>query len=562
MAPKLRSEDGRHIVIRPLAYVAESQIERYARARAVPDHPLQAVRLAGQCAAQRGQAHAGRMGAAISRAAPSRSSPRCATSRRRTWPIRGRFDFSGPRCRTLPKIIKPVAESYWVIPDRLLAGKIPGRQEHAGSRTPARRAARRGLRRVHRPDRGRASCRRTSPIYPAACSTCASRFPTTACRASRSTWPRSWRTLDAALDAGRRVYVHCRAGIGRTGTVVACHLIEQRAAARRGADPAQRAVAGQRSRRHLARRPRDRRAAPTTSCACRRRTPIRTQRARGHGRRAHVCASGSRARWSGSRWAMRWPRTPSSASPAPSPRSATCWAAGRSTCRAAPGPTTPPWRCCWPRACCEREGFDAHDQVQRYARWQREGYGSATGQCVGISASVARALATAQYKRQPFAGSHDPEQLDKDPLSRVAPVVMYFFADAAGRGGQRGRVGAHHRAGAHGARLRAPAAAMLHLALSGRDKAAVLQPAARDCGSPRAPGRRCWRSTTGLMRAAMPPEITGGGAHRAGAGGGALGLPPQRETFREGALACRESRPRLRRGRRGLWRTSPAPTTA
>ena len=50
-----------------------------------------------------------------------------------------------------------------------------------------------------------------------------------------------------------------------------------------------------------------------------------------------------------------------------------------------------------------REGFDAHDQVQRFARWQREGYGSSTGQCVGISASVARALATAQYKQQPFS---------------------------------------------------------------------------------------------------------------------------------------------------------------
>jgi len=48
----------------------------------------------------------------------------------------------------------------------------------------------------------------------------------------------------------------------------------------------------------------------------------------------------------------------------------------------------------------------------------------------GIPANVARALATAQYKRQPFAGSHDPGQLDKDSLSRVAPAVMYFFADA------------------------------------------------------------------------------------------------------------------------------------
>ena len=36
MAPKLKSEDGRHIVIRPLAYVSEAQIERYARARRFP----------------------------------------------------------------------------------------------------------------------------------------------------------------------------------------------------------------------------------------------------------------------------------------------------------------------------------------------------------------------------------------------------------------------------------------------------------------------------------------------------------------------------------------------
>jgi len=36
MPPKLRSEDGRHVVIRPLAYVAEREIERYARAREFP----------------------------------------------------------------------------------------------------------------------------------------------------------------------------------------------------------------------------------------------------------------------------------------------------------------------------------------------------------------------------------------------------------------------------------------------------------------------------------------------------------------------------------------------
>jgi polymorphic toxin system DSP-PTPase phosphatase-like protein len=33
--------------------------------------------------------------------------------------------------------------------------------------------------------------------------------------------------LRAMLADGRRVYVHCRAGIGRTGTVVGCYLTEQ-----------------------------------------------------------------------------------------------------------------------------------------------------------------------------------------------------------------------------------------------------------------------------------------------------------------------------------------------
>ena len=36
MPPKLKSEDGRHVVIRPLAYVGEQEIERYARAREFP----------------------------------------------------------------------------------------------------------------------------------------------------------------------------------------------------------------------------------------------------------------------------------------------------------------------------------------------------------------------------------------------------------------------------------------------------------------------------------------------------------------------------------------------
>jgi hypothetical protein len=38
---------------------------------------------------------------------------------------------------------------------------------------------------------------------------------------------RTLAAIDAAFAAGGTVYVHCRAGIGRTGTVVGCFLREQ-----------------------------------------------------------------------------------------------------------------------------------------------------------------------------------------------------------------------------------------------------------------------------------------------------------------------------------------------
>jgi tRNA 2-thiocytidine biosynthesis protein TtcA len=39
MPPKLVSDDGRHVVIRPLAYVAETDLERWARLRQYPIIP-------------------------------------------------------------------------------------------------------------------------------------------------------------------------------------------------------------------------------------------------------------------------------------------------------------------------------------------------------------------------------------------------------------------------------------------------------------------------------------------------------------------------------------------
>jgi ADP-ribosyl-[dinitrogen reductase] hydrolase len=83
---------------------------------------------------------------------------------------------------------------------------------------------------------------------------------------------------------------------------------------------------------------------------------------------------------------------------------------------------------CLAESLLERGEFDPADQVERYRRWQREGYLSATGRCVGITAGTARALAVAGWRQQPFSGSHDPSHPDPEPLSRVAPAVLFAFA--------------------------------------------------------------------------------------------------------------------------------------
>lgn len=129
-------------------------------------------------------------------------------------------------------------------------------------------------------------------------------------------------------------------------------------------------------------------------------------------------------------------------------------------------------------------GFDARDQVERYHRWQRDGYLSATGRCVGITASTARALASARWRRQLYSGAHDPRRLDPEPLARVAPVVMYAFtsqAQAVELASQAARTTCQAPAVLAACRELACA---LQLALSGRPKDEILEVRSAGGGSP------------------------------------------------------------------------------
>jgi tRNA 2-thiocytidine biosynthesis protein TtcA len=90
MPPKLLSEDGSNVVIRPLAYVPEREIARYARARASRSFPASSAARSRTCSARPWRA-CWRSGTASTRAASIRSSRRCATSRPRISWIRCRI---------------------------------------------------------------------------------------------------------------------------------------------------------------------------------------------------------------------------------------------------------------------------------------------------------------------------------------------------------------------------------------------------------------------------------------------------------------------------------------
>jgi ADP-ribosyl-[dinitrogen reductase] hydrolase len=131
---------------------------------------------------------------------------------------------------------------------------------------------------------------------------------------------------------------------------------------------------------------------------------------------------------------------------------------------------------CLAESLLEREGFDPRDQTDRFMQWRQNGHLSSTGQCVGVTAGTVKALSMAQWRRQMFSGSHDPNQLDPEVLSRVAPVVAFFFAtpgEAIQLAADAARTTCQAPAAVDSCRL---LGAMIYSALQGRPKDQVLRP--------------------------------------------------------------------------------------
>lgn len=130
--------------------------------------------------------------------------------------------------------LKPITESYWVEPGRLLAGEHPGHWDEglvrrrlaglldcgirlfidlsgSGDAVHPYRAA---LEKICR-DRGMDAEYLRLPL------------PADGTPAYASDIIHILRAIQSGLESGERVYVHCSDGVGRTGMIVGCWLVEQ-----------------------------------------------------------------------------------------------------------------------------------------------------------------------------------------------------------------------------------------------------------------------------------------------------------------------------------------------
>lgn len=125
---------------------------------------------------------------------------------------------------------RPIAESYWVLPGRFLAGEYPGRHDAEATRQRMSALLQAGMDTfidLTLPDE--------LPLYLPVLEELSQlhgleiahrRFAVNdRGLPSRDEMIAALDAIDAALDNGHKVYLHCWGGVGRTGTTVGCYLV-------------------------------------------------------------------------------------------------------------------------------------------------------------------------------------------------------------------------------------------------------------------------------------------------------------------------------------------------
>ena len=135
------------------------------------------------------------------------------------------FDHSMPA-----PVPPPIPDAYWVVPGQLLAGEYPGSREEPAARRKVRLFLAAGfgfyldLTEEGELEPYAQQLQEEAAARHMAVDHCRIPIPDLG-NPAPATVMRILDTIDAAITAGRRVYVHCWGGIGRTGTIAGCYLV-------------------------------------------------------------------------------------------------------------------------------------------------------------------------------------------------------------------------------------------------------------------------------------------------------------------------------------------------
>lgn len=307
---------------------------------------------------------------------------------------------------------RPLPATYWVLPGRFLVGEFPGSQSRAEAMDRLRRLLVAGvtcfvdLTEAHElpsyeallpfatPDGRRIEYLR-EPIRDHG-------VPS-----GPETVARVLAMIDDALDAGHLVYLHCRAGIGRSATVAACWLAD-RSAAPDALDEMQRLWQQSERSRHW----------PSVPETDEQVEFVRSWSRRAPAQRKAPPVPSLEDRIRGALLGLAWGDA-TGAAVSGEGQGGRAWTQHTSLAL------------CLAESLLETGGCDARDQVERYLAWQRDGLLSADGRPGQASPDVARALATYQWRGLPMAGSHDPGDRTTSSLSRVVSAASFAVDDPA-----------------------------------------------------------------------------------------------------------------------------------